>query len=301
MEKNLSHANELYRELRPHAFAVAYRMLGSVSEAEDVVQDAFVRLEKAATTEMASPRAFTTTVVTRLAIDRLRSARVRRETYLGPWLPEPMVGPIEFGEEPADESSLSMAILVLFESLSPVERAVFLLREAFHVEYDEIARIVEKSEEHCRQIATRARRHVEAKRPRFESSAERRQTLAQQFLAAITSGDLTELTGLLAQDAAFYGDGGGKAKAFPRPIVGADAVARLLIGLFGKAKALGARGEPILVNGQPGALVRDAGGRLISVLSIDVYDDGAVHAVRNVVNPEKLGHLGPLSDFGRLG
>ena len=301
MERYFSPVDALYRELRPHAFAVAYRMLGSVSEAEDVAQDTFVRIQKAAPTDMASPKAFTTTVAARLAIDRLRSARARRETYLGPWLPEPMVGPVELDDEPADEGTLSMAVLVLLESLSPVERAVFVLRESFQVDYEEIARIVEKTEEHCRQIATRARRQVAAKRPRFEASAERRETLARRFLAAVTTGDLTELTALLARDAAFHGDGGGKAKAFPRPIVGADAVARLLIGLAAKVRSLGAIVEPALVNGQPGALVRDAQGRLISVLALDVHADGAVHTVRSVVNPEKLGHLGPLSDYGRLG
>jgi RNA polymerase sigma-70 factor (TIGR02957 family) len=305
MEKNRA-VETLYRDLRPQAFAVAYRMLGTVSEAEDVVHDAFVRLqERPATTtpdEIAAPKAYLTTVVTRLAIDRLRSARTRREIYVGPWLPEPVVARnVEPAPDGGEPGTLTMAVLVLLESLSPVERAVFVLREGFAVDYAEIARIVAKSEIHCRQIANRARQQVEKRRPRFETSAARREELAAQFLLAATTGDLTGLTTLLAQDAVFHGDGGGKAKAFPRPIGGRDAVVKLLLGLFGKGRDLGVRCEPCGVNGQPGFLVRDPAGRLINVLSIDVHDDGSVHTVRSIVNPDKLGHLGPLSDLARRG
>jgi RNA polymerase sigma-70 factor (TIGR02957 family) len=296
----------LYRDLRPYAFAVAYRMLGTVSEAEDIVQDAFVRLQETAATTIptgiASPKAYVTTVVTRLAIDRLRSARTRRELYVGPWLPEPVVGPgVEPNQDAGESGTLTMAVLVLLESLSPVERAVFVLREGFAVDYAEIARIVAKSEIHCRQIATRARQQVEKRRPRFETSAARREALAGQFLLAATTGDLTGLVALLAQDAVFHGDGGGKAKAFPRPIEGRDAVVKLVLGLFAKGQQLGVRCEPYAVNGQPGFLVRDPRGRLINVLSLDVHDDGTVHTVRSIVNPDKLGHLGPLSDLARQG
>lgn len=303
MEKSSPDLAALYQEHRPHAFAVAYRMLGTVSEAEDVVQDAFVRLHDADTAAIESPRAFLTTVVTRLSIDHLRRARVRRETYFGPWLPEPLVGselPTALADT-ADLGSLSMAVLVLLETLSPIERAVFVLREAFHVEHDEIARILGKTAVHCRQIAARARQHVEARRPRFEASPERQATLAQQFLSAVTSGDRARLTALLAQDAAFHGDGGGKAKAFPRPIAGRDAVVKLLVGLFAKLHELGVQMTPTSINGQPGAMLRDREKRLINVLSFDIHADGTVHTVRSIVNPEKLGHLGPLSDLARRG
>jgi RNA polymerase sigma-70 factor (TIGR02957 family) len=301
MEKNSPDLASIYRDLRPHAFAVAYRMLGTVSEAEDVVQDAFVRLHGADAAAIASPRGYLTTVVTRLCIDQLRRARVRRETYYGPWLPEPLVesDPPTGLAEAADPSSLSLAVLVLLETLSPIERAVFVLREAFHVEHDEIARTVGKTAVHCRQIATRARQHVEARRPRFESSPERLATLAQQFLTAVTSGDRVALTALLAKDAAFHGDGGGKAKAFPNPINGRDPVVKLLIGLFSKLNELGVEITPTSINGHPGAILRDREKRLINVLSFDVHSDGTIHTVRSIVNPEKLGHLGPLSDLAR--
>jgi RNA polymerase sigma-70 factor (ECF subfamily) len=301
MEKNSPDIAALYRTLRPHAFAVAYRMLGTVSEAEDVVQDAFIRLHAADAAAIESPRAYLTTVVTRLAIDHLRRARVRRETYFGPWLPEPLVGsdlPAEAGDG-ADPGTLSLAVMVLLETLSPIERAVFVLREAFQIEHDEIARIVGKTTVHCRQIATRARQHVEARRPRFEPSPERQATLVQQFLSAVTTGDRAALTTLLAQDAAFHGDGGGKAKAFPKPIAGREPVMKVLVALFSKMDEFGVQISAASINGQPGAIARDAEGRLINVFSFDVHADGAIHTVRSIVNPEKLGHLGPLSDLAR--
>jgi RNA polymerase sigma-70 factor (TIGR02957 family) len=303
MEKNSPDLAAIYRDLRPHAFAIAYRMLGTVSEAEDVVQDAFVRLHHANAAEIASPRAYLTTVITRLCIDHLRRVRVRRETYLGPWLPEPLVGPdlpdqLAEGGEPG---SLALAVLVLLETLSPMERAVFVLREAFHVEYEEIARIVGKTAVHCRQIAARARQHVDARRPRFEASPDRRDSVARAFLSAVTTGDRAALTALLAQDTAFHGDGGGKAKAFPRPITGRDPVVKLLLGLFSKLNEFGVELSPTSINGHPGAILRDREKRLINVLSIDVHADGTIHTVRSIVNPEKLGHLGPLSDLARRG
>jgi len=285
----------VYRALRPHAFAVAYRMLGSVSEAEDVVQDAFVRLARMPETEVASSKAFLTTVVSRLALDQLRSARARRETYVGTWLPEPLVGVAV--TEPGD--TLSMAVMVLLESLSPVERAVFVLHDIFEMDYAEVAAIVEKTEDNCRQIGARARQHVDAKRPRFEASTERRQLLAQRLFEAAGSGDLTSLAALLAADVAFHGDGGGKATAFPKPILGRDHVARVLIALLQKAQQHGVTLERTAVNGHPGAIFRDAQGGLINVFSLDVHSDGQIHTVRSVVNPDKLAHLGPLSPMGR--
>jgi RNA polymerase sigma-70 factor (ECF subfamily) len=289
---------------RPLLFSIAYRMLGSVAEAEDVVQEAFLRFHRAQEEGVAveAPKAYLASVTTRLAIDHLRSARVRRETYVGEWLPEPVVG----GKEPNVErnvalaESLSMAFLVVLEALSPVERAVFLLREVFDYGYDEIAVIVEKTEENCRQIFIRARRHLEAGRPRFEAPTAKHEDLARRFLAACEDGRLDELVALLAADATFHGDGGGKATATVNPVLGRERVARLMHGLFGRRAALGVHARATTVNGQPGVLFLDGDDRLISVMALEIRD-GAVQAIRSVVNPEKLGHLGfELSDLTRL-
>ncbi len=281
-------------------FSIAYRMLGSVTEAEDVVQDAFVRLHGTAADDIESLDAYATTVTTRLAIDHLRSARVRRETYVGSWLPEPLLtspdGPAERAEM-AD--SLSMAFLVLLESLSPVERAVFLLREVFGYGYDEIARIVAKSEQNCRQIFARARGRVAERRPRFEASRDKRDELARRFFAACEDGDMATLEELLAEDAVFYGDGGGKAPAISRPITGRVPVGRFVLGLFRQAAPLALRVEPVEVNGQPGVRVVDGDERLLCVLALDIAD-GRVRALRNVLNPDKLRHLGPVGNIGLL-
>jgi RNA polymerase sigma-70 factor (ECF subfamily) len=236
-------------------------------------------------------------MVTRIAIDQLRSARVQREHYVGEWLPEPIVGEedrLEIAE------SLSMAFLVLLESLSPVERAVFLLHEVFDYRYREIAPMVGRTEEHCRQIAHRARRHVEARRPRFEPSAQARDELARRFFAACEEGDTEALLQLLADDCVMYGDGGGKVPALGHPLVGAAKVARALAG-FGRIGAeIGARIELATVNGGPGARFLAADGRLVSVIALDVGGDGRIDAVRSVANPEKLAHLGPLADASAL-
>ena len=234
---------------------------------------------------MESPKAFVATVTTRLAIDRLRSAQMRRETYPGEWLPEPVVT-----DTAPDRESISMALLVVLESLSPVERAVFLLHDVFDYGYDEIAEIVGKSRENCRQLALRARRHVDARRPRFDPSAEQRQALVSKFFAAIGDGDFEGLLGLLAEDVVIYGDGGGKAAARATPLEGGEKVARFLLGLGRIAVRDDLRLAPALVNGQPGAIVRDAGGVVRGAMSVDV-SDGRVVAVRSVVNPDKLGHL----------
>jgi RNA polymerase sigma-70 factor, ECF subfamily len=285
---------------RPLAFAIAYRMVGSVAETEDIVQEAFLRLHRARQegTVVESPKAYLAALTTRLAIDHLRSARVRRESYFGTWLPEPVIGE----EEPAMArqvelaESLSMAFLLILEALTPVERAVFLLHEVFDYSYGEIAGIVDKSEENCRQILTRAKRHVEAGRHRFEASPAKRNEIAERFFAACERGELQGLVELLAADAAFYGDGGGKATAVTRPVAGAEPVARLLAGIFGKFLPAGLRMVRAEINGQPGAKVLDPEGRIVSVLSLDVVD-GAIRCVRSVVNPDKLAHLGPVSDL----
>jgi RNA polymerase sigma-70 factor (TIGR02957 family) len=279
-------------ELRPLMFAIAYRMLGSVMEAEDVIQEAFLRLHRD-TTEAASPEAYATTVTTRLAIDHLRSARLRREQYVGSWLPEPL---LTTGEEfdPAARAetgdSLSVAFLVVLERLSPVERAVFLLRDVFEYEYDEIAAIVGKSPQNCRQILVRARAHIERARPRFTVSPSARDALAERFFAACRDGDLPGLERLLAEDVAFQGDGGGKAPAVRKPVLGRIQVARFMLGLVRQARRNELLVEPVVVNGQPGARIADAEGRTLSVLALDIAD-GQVRGIYNILNPDKLRHL----------
>ena len=295
---------EEFDELRPSAFAIAYRMLGSVSEAEDVVQEGFLRLHRARAggERIESPRAYLSTVVSRLALDHLRSARVRRETYVGEWLPEPLVASAD--DDPARKAemadSLSLAFLVLLESLSPEQRAAFLLREVFDEPYDRIAEIVGTSEQNARQLATRARRHVEERRPRFEASREQREELATRFFAAAEEGDLQGLEELLAHDVVLRGDGGGKAPAAARALHGRARVARTLIaGLRALARFGGVTMRREEVNGQPGALFLDREGRLIGVMILDVAE-GQIQGVSAIVNPDKLRHLGPVADLRAL-
>jgi RNA polymerase sigma-70 factor (TIGR02957 family) len=294
----------LLDELRPGAFAIAYRMLGSVSEAEDVVQEALLRLHRAEADgeRIESPRAYVSTVVTRLGIDQLRSARRKRETYVGEWLPEPLLTSEE--EDPARQAemadSLSLAFLVLLESLSPEQRAVFLLHDVFDYPYDEIARIVDKTEANARQLAARARRHVDERRPRFEATREQHEKLADRFFAAIGDGDMEALEAMLAEDVMLAGDGGGKAPALARAQHGARRVARLLATWGRQAPRFGgATFRRAEVNGQPGAIVLDADDRVISVLALDIAD-GRVQGVRSIVNPDKLQHVGPVADLRAL-
>ena len=287
-------------DLRPLLFSIAYRMLGSASEAEDVVQEALLRYHREADT-VESPRAFLSTVVTRLSIDQLRSARVRRESYVGAWLPEPLItGEDEPARQAEVADSLSQAFLVLLESLSPLERAVFLLREVFDYPYEEIARILERSEPSVRQLAVRARRHVDERRPRFEADREARRRLAERFFAAAGEGDVEGLEQLLAADVVMYGDGGGKAPAAARPQHGREQVLKLLAGLGRQAQLLALEGRPAEVNGQPGMLYVTAAGELVAVLSLDIAD-GQIQALRSVANPDKLQHLGlPVADIRAL-
>jgi len=273
---------ETYESLRPLAFSIAYRMLGSVSEAEDVVQESLLRLHRAEDVE--HPKAFVATVVTRLSIDELRSARVRRETYVGPWLPEPVLT-----DSRPDDESVSMALLVTLEALTPVERAVFLLHDVFDYGYDEIAEIVGKTRENCRQLAVRARRHVEARRPRFEPSREQREALAARFFEAIRDGDLDGLVELLAEDAVATGDGGGKAAARRTPLHGGEKIARFMLGLMRLAERDHYEFDFCEVNGRPGALIRQDG-RVVSALSLEIAD-GKVTEFLSVANPDKLRHL----------
>jgi RNA polymerase sigma-70 factor (TIGR02957 family) len=279
-------------ELRPLMFSIAYRMLGSVAEAEDITQEAFLRMHRNAT-EAKSPDAYATTVTTRLAIDHLRSARVRRERYVGSWLPEPL---LTTGQEfdPAARAeladSLSLAFLAVLERLGPVERAVFILREVFQYDYDEISSIVGKTPQNCRQILVRAAAHIEEARPRFAVSPEQRDVLAKQFFAACRAGDVAGLERLLAEDVQFHGDGGGKAPAVRKPVIGQTQVARFLLGLVRQARTNRLTIDPAWVNGQPGAKVRDEQGHILSVFALDIAGDH-IRAVHNVLNPDKLRHL----------
>jgi RNA polymerase sigma-70 factor (TIGR02957 family) len=284
-----------FTEYRPLMFSIAYRMTGSVSDAEDIVQEAFLRAGQ--DTDVESPKAYLATITTRLAIDHLRSARVRRESYVGTWLPEPLIGSSE--PDPAElaetSDSLSMAFLVLLESLAPAERAVFLLREVFGYGYDEIAEAVGKTEAACRQIFTRARRRIDEGRPRFETSRVEGEELTSLFLAAASGGDMTSLLERLAPDVLFYGDSGGLGETtFIAPVFGREQVAELVRVQVERTRQLGASLRPIWVNAQPGVLACDADGDLIAVIAFDVLD-GLVQAIRVVANPEKLRHLGPVS------
>ena len=296
--------SEVYAELRPMMFSIAYRMLGSVSDADDVVQEAFLRFHQALTqeTSIESPRSYLATITTRTSIDYLRRVRARREQYVGEWLPEPVLEdplPSAEDEHEGTADSLSLAFLVLLETLSPVQRAVFLLHDVFDYDYRQIASIVGKSEDNCRQLAVRARRQIDERRPRFETSREQRDELARRFFEAIDHGDTDGLLALLAADAAIYGDGGGKAPAWPRPIFGQRQVARLLATVGAQGRRLGIRRRRVDVNGQPGAVLLDPDGRLVNVISLDIAE-GVVQTVRLIVNPEKLGHLGEVGDLRSL-
>lgn len=280
--------------LRRRAFAISYRMLGSVSEAEDVVQEALIRLHRVLGSgeQIESPRAYLATVATRLAIDHLRSARVRREQYVGDWLPEPLV---EAGEgDPAQRAemidSLSVAFLAVLERLSPEQRAVLLLRDVFDYGYDEIAEILDRTQGSVRQLAVRARRHVREQRPRFEVSRQQHERLASGFFAAVERGDLQALEALLAEDVVLRGDGGGKAPALGHSIVGRTEVARTMVAWARLGQGFGGSVQRVTVNGGPGALVRDSDGGLLAVWALDVAD-GAIRGVASIVNPDKLRHI----------
>jgi RNA polymerase sigma-70 factor (ECF subfamily) len=294
----------LLEELRPVAFAVAYRMLGSVSEAEDIVQETLLRLHRALESgeQIQSPRAFAATVTTRLAINELRSARARRERYVGDWLPEPII--TDGHDDPAWQAqtadSLSLAMLVLMESLSPEQRAVLLLHDVFDYGYREIATIIGKSEDNARQLATRARRHVAQRRPRFQTTREQRDELAARFFAAAERGDLGGLEALLAHDVQLTGDGGGKVPALARSLRGRDRVARMLINWFRLVARLpGVSLRSVEVNGGSGAIVLDNEQRLIAVLALDIADR-QILSIGAIANPDKLSHMGQVADAKAL-
>jgi RNA polymerase sigma-70 factor (ECF subfamily) len=287
---------EEFEELRPLLFAIAYRILGSVSEAEDAVQETWLRYE-ASPAQPRSVKAFLSAVVTRISIDVLRSARVRREEYVGPWFPEPLL--TDPYEDPARSAeladSVSMAALLLLERLSPLERAVFVLREVFGFGFPEVASAVQRSEAAVRQLAVRARRHMDAGRPRFEADRRERDELAARFFDALTDGDVDGLRELLAADVQIVGDGGGKTPQLARTVTGAENVARVTASMMRSLVGIGVELEPQQVNGQLGAIFRDRDGKVLYTLTLDVLD-GRIQTIRSVHNPDKLGHLGPVAD-----
>ncbi len=287
---------EEFEELRPLLFSIAYRILGSVGEAEDAVQEAWLRFD-ASPTRPDNTKAFLSTTVTRISIDVLRLARVRREAYVGPWFPEPLLtDPYEDPARVAElADSVSMAALLLLERLSPLERAVFVLREVFGFGFDEVAAAVDRSEAACRQLVVRARKHMREGRPRFEAERKERDELAARFFDALRDGDMAGLQDLLAADVTMVGDSGGKTPQFARSVAGAANVARLLAAIVPLMARIDVTFEPHEVNGQPGAVFRDQAGRVLSTLVLDVLD-GQIQTVRSVANPDKLAHLGPVAD-----
>jgi RNA polymerase sigma-70 factor, ECF subfamily len=287
---------EEFEQLRPLLFSIAYRILGSVTEAEDAVQDTWLRYESSPT-QPTSAKAFLSAVVTRISIDVLRSARVRREEYVGEWFPEPLL--TDPYEDPARSAeladSVSMAALLLLERLSPLERAVFVLREVFGFGFPEVASAVGRSEAACRQLAVRARRHMDAGRPRFEPDRRERETLAAQFFHALREGDVDGLQELLAADVQLAGDAGGKVPALARTIIGADKVARVLASVFPWLVQIDVTFEPRELNGQPGAIFRDRDRNVLFTLTLDMLG-GQIQTIRSVSNPDKLRHVGPVAD-----
>ncbi len=288
---------EEFDELRPLLFSIAYRILGSVSEAEDAVQQTWLRYADSPT-QPASTKAFLSAVVTRISIDVLRSARVRREQYVGSWFPEPLLAdPYEDPERSAElADSVSMAALLLLERLSPLERAVFVLREVFGFGFSEVASAVGRSEAACRQLAVRARRHMDAGRARFEADRREREELAERFFDAFREGDVDGLRELLAADVQMVGDSGGKAPLWGKGVLfGAENVARVLAAIVAPFARIGGLVEPRQVNGQPGAIFRDRDGKVVNTLAFDILD-GQIQTIRAVLNPDKLRHLGPVAD-----
>ena len=294
----------LLDELRPVSFAIAYRMLGSVSEAEDIVQEVLLRVHQELETgeQIASPHAFVATVTTRLAINELKTARVRREHYVGDWLPEPII--TDGRDDPAGYAeiadSLSMALLVLLESLSPEQRAVLVLHDVFDYEYAEIAEIVDKSEDNVRQLASRARSHVAQGRPRYQTTREQRDELARRFFAAAEQGDLAGLETLLAHDVELSGDGGGKVPALARSMRGRTRVAAVLARAVQVIAELpGVTWHPVEVNGGAGAIFVDSQEKVLGVMALEIVG-GQVTSIQGIVNPDKLAHLGPVGDFNSI-
>lgn len=285
-----------FDQYRGLLFSIAYRMLGSVADAEDMLQETFLRWQQPSSEDIKSPRAFLVTIISRLCINHLQSARVQREQYFGEWLPEPIVtniGSDPFGIIKLDES-LSMAFLVLLERLTPVERAVFLLREVFDYEYSEVADIVGQTESNCRQILRRAKQHIEAMRPRFGASERKRTDLFERFLEAVGTGEMSGLIDLLAKDVVLHSDGGGKGVAVPKEVHGADKVARGILGGLARLVPHNLVRRLVHINGTPG-VINYLNGKPHSVMTLEVRD-GLIREIFIVTNPEKLSHIPALAN-----
>jgi len=281
----------VFTEHRPALFGIAYRMLGSVADAEDVLQDAWLKWSSVASGSVESPRAYLARTVTNLSVNRLTSAAKRREAYVGPWLPEPLVTAADAASEAERTEAVSLAMLVVLQTLSPLERAVFVLREVFGFSFGEIAGMLGRTEVSVRQVGSRARSHVQARRPRFDAPAETRRRVTDEFLSACVGGDLNKMMELLAPDVTAWTDGGGKVRAALRPLHGADRVARWLLGVVRLPLPEPATRQ-VTVNGQPGLLVTSAGAP-DSVIAADLGPDGRITAIRLIRNPDKLRHIGP--------
>ncbi|MCO4699057.1 RNA polymerase sigma-70 factor [Streptomyces sp. RO-S4] len=281
----------VFQEHRRLLFSVAYRLLGSAADAEDAVQDAWLKWSAADRSQVADPKAYLTRIVSNVALERLRSARHRRETYVGPWLPEPILTEADTAEAVVDAESVSTALLVVLETLSPLERAVFVLREVFGFGHAEIAEAVERSETAVRQTAHRARAHVRARRPRFGADRSRQREVTERFLAATAGGDVNALMELLSPDVTLWTDGGGKVRQALRPVVGADTVAAWFAAVgtvtYQGVDPADMRAELVELNGGPGLVFR-APGRVISTVTFDFDADGRITALHNVANPDKL-------------
>ncbi len=282
---------QTFSEYRKLLFAIAYRLLGSAADAEDVVQDAWFKWSGADRSRVSDPKAYLARIVSNLAVERLRSTRRQRETYVGPWLPEPILTQADAAEDVAAAESVSLAMLVVLETLSPLERAVFVLKEVFDFSYPEIAEAVDRSEPAVRQAAHRARSHIQARRPRFETDRAKKRAVTERFFAASTGGDINELMDLLAPEVTLWTDGGGKVRQAMRPIVGAPNVARWLAGTVQRpyegVEIADMTAEVVEINGGPGIVIRGAG-RIIATLTVDLDANGKIETIHNVANPDKL-------------
>jgi RNA polymerase sigma-70 factor (ECF subfamily) len=282
---------QTFSDYRKLLFAIAYRLLGSAADAEDVVQDTWFKWSAADRSQVSDPKAYLARIVSNLAIERLRSTRRQRETYVGPWLPEPILTEADAAEDVATAESVSLAMLIVLETLSPLERAVFVLKEVFDFSYTEIAEAVDRSESAVRQAGHRARNHIQARRPRFEADRAKKRAVTERFFAASVGGDINELMDLLAPEVTLWTDGGGKVRQAMRPIVGAPNVARWLAGTVQRpyegVEIADMTAEVVDINGGPGLVIRGPGG-IIATLTVDLDADGRIETIHNIANPDKL-------------
>jgi RNA polymerase sigma-70 factor (TIGR02957 family) len=282
---------QTFSDYRKLLFAIAYRLMGSAADAEDVVQDAWFKWSAADRAQVSDPKAYLARIVSNLSMERLRSTRRQRETYVGPWLPEPILTATDTADDVADADSVSLAMLVVLETLSPLERAVFVLKEVFDFPFAEIAEAVERSETAVRQAAHRARNHVQARRPRFETDRATKREVTERFFAAATGGDINELMELLAPEVTLWTDGGGKVRQALRPIEGIEKVAAWIAGVtkrpYEGVEIADMSAEMVEINGSPGILITGAG-RVIATLTVDLDAGGRIVTIHNVANPDKL-------------